>query len=378
MKIFLGYPAEHENIAREVFGLLTAKGDDVWFDKERLVPGMDWDAERDKGQREADLAIHLCSDAIWERRGVVNREIRQSLRLAEDQPFGARYIIPIRIGSFNLPVELTRFQYFDFGDGWEEQLSSGVEKRREQISVGAPERSRQAVTAGRSHEGLRKVEFENITEDHDCRGEYLNYENEGLYWTYLNGAIAALVLEGYFSALSDFKRLYPDNMGEDSGERKHEWSIRSEEFFRFGDMLSVRFYSYIGLAHAAHPSHYITTLNFFGEDAGSISIQELLGHSPDNARRVIRYCEKVIIAEFEDEIGQDSFFGGYADDEDALWKLLSQFGFDTRGLTFNFSPYDVLPYVLGSHEVLVSWRFMEDLIDADYRDILNRLSPQSG
>lgn len=375
MKIFLGYPSEYENTAWEIYEFLKANGDDVWFDKKSLVAGTDWDKERDKGQREAELVIHLCSEAIVKRAGVVNREIRQTLRLVEDQPLGALYVIPIRLEQFKLPVELTRFQHFDYGDDWRERLSEGIEKRRAQLSGDAPELPKQAVVEEKPFKGSQKIEFEDISTSYECRGEYLRYEVQGLYWTYVNGAVASKALEGFYGARSDFKRLLAED-GEKSAEDglKHEWSIGTEVFFHSGDMLSLRFYSYIGFVGAAHPNHYITTLNFFGEDAGLLNIQQLLGYSTESAQKVIAYCEKVILAEFEDEIEKDAFFEGYKENEDDLWKLLGQFGFDQKGLTFNFSPYDVLPYVFGSHEVQVPWRFLEGMISDEYNDIIEKLT----
>jgi hypothetical protein len=374
LRIFLGYPSEHEKVAWEIYEFLKSAGDDIWFDKKSLVAGTDWDKERDKGQREAELVVHLCSEAILKRAGVVNREIRQTLRLVEDQPLGALYVIPIRLDSIKMPVELTRFQYFNFGDDWKERLSEGVEKRRVQLSGDAPEPPNDTVIEEQSSKGSQKIEFENVTKSYECRGEYLRYAEDGLYWTYVNGAITSEVLEGFYAARSDFKRLFVENSEETGGDgRKDEWSVSTEEFFRSRDMLSLRFYSYVGFARAAHPNHYVTTLNFFGEDAGSLEIERLFGHSSESAQKVIAYCEKVILAEFGGEIDKESFFEGYKENANDLWKLLGQFNFDKKGLTFNFSPYDVLPFVFGSHEVHVPWRFLDDLISEDYNDIIEKL-----
>jgi len=375
VKIFLGYPSEHEKTAWEVYNFLKSKGDEVWFDKASLVAGTDWDQERSEGQRQAELAVHLCSEAILERAGVVNREIRQTLRLVEDQPLGSLYVIPIRLEPIKLPVELTRFQYFDFGNGWQHRLSDGVEKRRAQLAAEATESPKLPVVEESSLEGSQKVEFEEITELYECRGEYLRYEEDGLYWTYLNGAIASSVLESYFGNRSDFERLFDEDElpADDCDERKHEWSVSTEEFFRLESMLSIRFYTYFSYARAAHPNHYITTLNFFGEDAGTLEFERLIGHSTENAHRILAYCEKVIIAEFEGEIDKESFFEGYKEDEEDLWKLLMHFNFDNKGLTFSFSPYDVLPYVFGSHEIHVPWSFLEEMIAAEYKDIVEKL-----
>ncbi len=83
----------------------------------------------------------------------------------------------------------------------------------------------------------------------------------------------------------------------------------------------------------------------------------------------------MIAAQFdESELGEGSFFENYKDNEENVWKMLTQFGFDRQGLTFNFSPYDVLPYVLGSHEVQVPWRFLDDMISDAYKDVVEKLT----
>ncbi|PBB91715.1 hypothetical protein CK215_15760 [Mesorhizobium sp. WSM3864] len=376
MKIFLGYPSEHEKTAWEVYTFLKSSGDEVWFDKLSLVAGADWDREREKGQREAELIVHLCSNAILKRAGVVNREIRQTLRLVEDQPFGGSlYVIPIRLEPMKMPLELTRFQYFDFVSGWQNRLGEGVEKRRAQLSGDVPSPSQAQITDEKRLPGLQKVEFEGVTEVYECRGEYLRYEEESLYWTFVNAMLAAESLKGFYDARSSFLSMGDQEEDKPSWEgMKHEWSINAEEVYRNSTQLSLRFYTYIGFVGAAHPNHYITTLNFLGEEMGSVTIEQLFGHSAESALKVLTYCEKVIIAEFEGEIDQDTFFEGYKETEEQVWKLLSQFNFDRQGMTFNFSPYDVLPYVFGSHEVHVPWRFIESLLADDYKGIIDKLT----
>lgn len=354
---------------------MKSAGDDVWFDKVSLIAGTDWDKEREQGQREADLVVHLCSEAILNRAGVVNREINQTLRLVEDQPLGSLYVIPIRLEPIKMPIELTRFQYFDFEDGWQERLSESVEKRRAQLSGEVPETGKlPQIIEEKALPGLQKVEFEDITDAYECRGEYLRYNEEGLYWSLVNGALAAESLKGFYDARHDFRTHFDDDGNPDEDGLKHEWSVSAEEIFRAGDLVSARFYHYIGFARAAHPNHYITTLNFFGVNFGTASIQQLLGHSVEDAHKVLTYCEKVIIAEFEGELEMDAFFEGYKETEEEVWKLLGQFNFDRQGMTFNFSPYDVLPYVFGSHAIHVPWRFIEPMLSEGYKAIVEDLT----
>ncbi len=69
------------------------------------------------------------------------------------------------------------------------------------------------------------------------------------------------------------------------------------------------------------------------------------------------------------EPDQHPFQGYHFDDPKLVWRLLSQFNFDDRGLTINFSPYDVLPFAFGSHEVPVPWRVVETFLRDDYRQL---------
>lgn len=369
MKIFLGYPSEHPEVAKQVLSFLTDLGHDVWFDKKSLVAGTEWDRERQEGQQQAQLVIHIYSDEISKRPGVVHREIRQSLKLVDDQPLGSLYIITIRLDRVRLPVELTRFQYVDFADGWKVRLAEALAKREAQLTQNVGTGSKQSVTEERAVSGYEKIKFEELAPEYECRGEYLQYADEGAYWTYVNGAIASHALGDYFGTLNHFKRFYWPPTNDD---RKHEWSITMEEFFRSGDLLSVRSYSYVGVAGAAHPNHYIRTINFFGRDGGSMPIEQLLGRSREQAIRIINYCEGVVDATLRGEVGQVSFYEESKANEEATWRALQHYGFDKKGLTFNFSPYAVLPYALGSHEVLVPWRLIT--VPGEFHDIVQKVA----
>lgn len=377
LKIFLGYPSEYRTAAKEIYNFLRTKGDEIWFDRKSLVAGDDWDSERDRAQREADLVVHLCSAAILERPGVVNREIKQTLRLVDDQPFGALYVVPIRLEPIKLPVELTRFQYLDyFDDNWKEPLSTAVEKRRSQLlsNIG---RSSQTHVTQETKTGFQKVEFEETSKTYECRGEYISYNESGIYWTLVNGAIAAHALEGFFGNANDFRRLAAEEAETqefDEDQARSEWSIRADEFYRFHDLTSVRFYTFINYAGAIHPNHYITSLNFFGAAVGPVSIEEMLDYSIENASKILEHCEKVIVASLDEQYrGEGDFFEGYKDAEENVWSLLSQFNFNAHEITFNFSPYKVLPYVFSLHEVHVPWSFLDGMLSERIRPVIRKL-----
>jgi len=376
VKIFLGYPSERLEAAKEVCGFLRTLNDNVWFDKESLTGGDDWDRERATAQQDADFVVHLISTEVFSRPGVVNREIKQTLKLVDDQPIGATYVVFIRLDDLRMPVELIRFQYIDhFQEAWRDQLAHAVTKRLRQLGGTvlriAPERTTTVKEDPRDASGEARpshVESSVSTEHFLVSADYLQYPGGNVYWDFVNARLTTEALGGFVGAVAEFKL-----MDEQEKERAveynapHEWGLNMQEFFRRGEFLSVRssVYWYSG---GAHPNHGVTTLNFLGPDYGLCSINDLLGHDADNAFRLLEYCKKVLLAMFDGE-GLEDFITHSFEDRKPTWGLASQFSFDDRGLTMNFSPYGVLPYAFGSHEVFVPWRFVAPLLDKKYEGL---------
>lgn len=380
MKIFLGYASEKLEAAREVYTFLKTLNDDVWFDKESLIGGDDWDRERAAAQHAADLVIHLISPEVFERPGVVNREIRQTLKLSEDQPMGATYVVFLRLADLRMPAELIRFQYIDyFGSVWRDDLVKAVNKRINQLDGTTPRRDTKTMEGTIEHSSsdtasakYSRVENSISTEQYSVSSEHLHYSDVGYYWAFINARLAAEALEGFVGSVADFH-----DIDESDKERARklaipfEWSFLMQEFFRRGDFLSVRssIYYYMG---GAHGNHGITTLNFLGPKYGQCSIRDLLGRDDERVFRLVDYCKKVLLAMFDGE-GVDEFIGSAFADRGNAWDLASQFNLDDRGLTINFSPYVVLPYAFGTHEVFVPWRFVTPLLDERYSQLEDQL-----
>jgi hypothetical protein len=137
-----------------------------------------------------------------------------------------------------------------------------------------------------------------------------------------------------------------------------------EEFFRSGDVVSVRFYMY-EFAGGAHGNHNVTSLNFLGARYGQVELRALLDY--DAEQKLFNYCKRVILAGFGEEGAEQSFVEFTEDETDLVWKVMSQFNIDERGLTVNFSPYAVLPYVFGVQEVMVPWPFVESLLAEPFK-----------
>ncbi|MGN6535122.1 MAG: TIR domain-containing protein [Mesorhizobium sp.] len=362
VKIFLGYGSEHGDAAREVYTYLKTLVDDVWFDQVSLVGATDWDRARSIGQDSADMMIHLCSAEMLKRKGVVHREIRQTLRLAEDQPFGANFVLFIRLTDVRLPVEYTRYQYIDFfSSDWQERLNRAVSARQAQIEEKGLNVSVENKMSLSNIQGNEQITVEKITDSYESRGSLIVYPERDAYWKYINSSIAAKVLDSHFSSGREF----PDIKSLMMPEVKSESSTTTEEFFRNSDIVSIRFHHNYYHSGAAHGNHGVSTMNFLGPKLGKVPVGYLFSYDYDVAKRIMDHCEKVIIATFDGEIEKSDLYFGNGRDDAQLWELIDKYNIDGSGITINFSPYEILPFAFGSHEVLVPWRMIAgDLVES--------------
>lgn len=374
MDIFLGYPSEYRLAADEVYDFLESLGHSVWMDTNALVGGVEWRRERELAQRNAKLIIHLCAEEMMSRPGDVNREIRLTLDLVEDQPLGALFAVFVRINEFRLPIELTRFQYIDkFRDDWRPRIEAAVKKREQQLfdPSARPPKGEVMREAPAIHGEAELIEVLDNEPPDEASAQYLRYGFDGIYWQWINSEIAAKALGGYFSAKKAFRDARIDVDLEWIKDRSFSWELTTEEFFLKDDMLSVRFYTFDYLG-GAHPNHYVETLNFVGPKHGQLQIRALLDDDFKRARRLIDYCERVVIASFDEEEGPLEFHLLNKDDEDDVWQALEQFNLDNKGVTFNFSPYVVMAYAFGSQTVIVPWDIMYGFLGNDGQKIADR------
>lgn len=69
---------------------------DVWLDKEKLLPGADWEYEIRKAVRESDVVI-VCLSRQFNQAGFRQREVRIALEEADKKPEGEIFIVPARL-----------------------------------------------------------------------------------------------------------------------------------------------------------------------------------------------------------------------------------------------------------------------------------------
>jgi len=99
---------------RDLYSRLKANGIDPWLDEENLLPGQDWHLEIRKAVRATDAVIVCLSQGSICKVGFVNKEIKYALDVADEQPEGTIFIIPLKLEDCTVPERLRSWQWVNF------------------------------------------------------------------------------------------------------------------------------------------------------------------------------------------------------------------------------------------------------------------------
>ena len=117
---------------RQLVRRLRDDGFDPWLDEERLLPGQDWQLEISAAVRQSEVVIVCLSATSVGKTGYVQKELRRVLDVAEYQPEGRIFIIPVRLEDCSVPLGLSRWEYADlFVENGYERLREALGARRE-------------------------------------------------------------------------------------------------------------------------------------------------------------------------------------------------------------------------------------------------------
>ena len=96
LKVFLCHAHADRDAVRALYARLTKDGVDAWLDKEKLLPGQDWELEIRKAVREADVVV-VCLSKQFNQAGFRQKEVHLALDTAMEQPEGEIFIVPARL-----------------------------------------------------------------------------------------------------------------------------------------------------------------------------------------------------------------------------------------------------------------------------------------
>jgi hypothetical protein len=150
LRVFLCHSSGDKAAIRELYGRLRNDDFDPWLDEAKLLPGQDWNLEIRKAVKASDTIIVCLSRESINKAGYVQKEIKYALDVADEQPEGAIFLIPLRLEECDVPQRLGHLHWVDLFDeqGYqrllhalqERSLSLGLIKESAHIQAGRDQR----------------------------------------------------------------------------------------------------------------------------------------------------------------------------------------------------------------------------------------------
>ena len=129
-KVFLSYAREDKAKVRSIYTRLSGAGLAPWMDIEDLAPGEVWESSIKKAIRYADFFLAFLSRNSVNKRGFLQKEIKNALDTWQEKLNSDIYIIPVRLDECDLPEDLHAFQRVDlFEKGSFTRLLKSLQER---------------------------------------------------------------------------------------------------------------------------------------------------------------------------------------------------------------------------------------------------------
>lgn len=113
LRVFLCHSSDDKPAIRDLYQRLCAEGFDPWLDEEKILPGQDWHQEIVKAVLTSDVVLVCLSRSSISKAGYVQKEIKYALDVADEQPEGAIFLIPVKLEECEVPDRLSRWQWVD-------------------------------------------------------------------------------------------------------------------------------------------------------------------------------------------------------------------------------------------------------------------------
>jgi hypothetical protein len=113
LRAFLCHSSSDKGAVRQLYSRLRADGVRPWLDEEDILPGQDWDREIRKAIRASDVVLVCLSRSAISKVGYIQKEIKDVLDVAEEQPEGTIFLIPVRLEPCEVPDRIKRWQWVD-------------------------------------------------------------------------------------------------------------------------------------------------------------------------------------------------------------------------------------------------------------------------
>ena len=139
LRVFLCHSKTDKPKIQELYRRLKEDNVDPWLDEEKLLPGQDWQLEIQQAVRTSDVVVVCLSHNSINKTGYVQKEIKFALDIADEQPEGAIYLIPVKLEQCDVPRRLQRWQWVDlFEKKGYDRLMSALLIRARTLEISSP------------------------------------------------------------------------------------------------------------------------------------------------------------------------------------------------------------------------------------------------
>lgn len=136
LRVFLCHSSGDKRAVRNIYQRLKADGFDPWLDEEKLLPGQDWHFEIRKAVKTSHAVLVCLSQDSINKIGFVNKEIKYALDVADEQPEGAIFIIPVKLEECVIPDRLRTWQWVNyFEPSGYERLIRALQAREQALGI---------------------------------------------------------------------------------------------------------------------------------------------------------------------------------------------------------------------------------------------------
>jgi hypothetical protein len=139
LRVFLCHSSDDKPSVRCLYRKLLVDNVDPWLDEAKLLPGQNWQQEIRKAVHISDVVIVCLSRKSINKVGYVQKEIKYALDVADEQPEGTIFLIPLRLEECKVPERLEHCQWVNyFEDNGYEKLIKALRIRAKTLGVGGP------------------------------------------------------------------------------------------------------------------------------------------------------------------------------------------------------------------------------------------------
>jgi hypothetical protein len=135
--VFLCHSSSDKPVVRALHKRLQSDGITPWLDAVDILPGQNWESEIRRAIHRCHVVLVCLSRASITKVGYIQKEIRQVLDVADEQPENTIFLIPVRLEQCEVPDRLSQYQWVDlFEDDGYGRLMLALTARHNDLNRG--------------------------------------------------------------------------------------------------------------------------------------------------------------------------------------------------------------------------------------------------